>query len=134
MEVLINIDVADLERAIEFYQYAVGLRLERRLFDGTVAEMLGASSPIYLLVKESGSSPGIHMSQFREYQRHWTPIHLDFIVKDIEVAIERASVAGAKLEGVPRSFAWGRLATMSDPFGHGLCFIQWVGEGYDAVA
>jgi predicted enzyme related to lactoylglutathione lyase len=134
VDILVNIDVADLERAIEFYQSAVGLRLERRLFNGTVAEMRGASSPIYLLAKEPGSSPTIHTPQIRDYHRHWTPVHIDFVVEDIEAAIESALAAGAKREGVPQSFVWGRLATMSDPFGHGLCFVQWEGKGYDEVA
>ena len=33
MEILINIDVAQLEQAIEFYQKALDLRLGRRLFE-----------------------------------------------------------------------------------------------------
>jgi predicted enzyme related to lactoylglutathione lyase len=134
VEILINIDVADLDKAIEFYQRVVGLRLGRRLFEGTVAEMLGAPSPIYLLAKEQGSPALLDASQVRDYRRHWTPVHLDFVVADLESAIKTASAAGAKLEGVPRSFAWGRLATMSDPFGNGLCFLQWSGAGYDEVA
>ena len=35
MECLINIDVANLEEAIAFYEQGVGLRLARRLFGGT---------------------------------------------------------------------------------------------------
>jgi catechol 2,3-dioxygenase-like lactoylglutathione lyase family enzyme len=49
VELLVNVDVDDLERAIEFYGGALGLRLGRRLFGGSVAEMLGGSSKIYLL-------------------------------------------------------------------------------------
>jgi predicted enzyme related to lactoylglutathione lyase len=131
---LINIDVPDLEEGVEFYERAVGLRLGRRLFDGTVAEMLGASSPIYLVVKNSGSSPSSQTSQRRDYSRHWTPVHLDFVVEDIELAVEKALAAGATLEAKLQSFAWGHLVTMSDPFGHGLCFLQWSGRGYDEVA
>jgi len=40
LDYLISIDVANLKNAIEFYREAVALRLERRLFGGTVAEML----------------------------------------------------------------------------------------------
>ena len=50
LSLLANIDVPDLEAAIKFYRQALGFRLGRRLFEGTVAEMLGASSPICLLV------------------------------------------------------------------------------------
>jgi catechol 2,3-dioxygenase-like lactoylglutathione lyase family enzyme len=44
MRLLVKVDVDDLERAIEFYRAAFGLHLGRRLFDGSVAEMRGASS------------------------------------------------------------------------------------------
>ena len=42
IQLLVNIDVNDLEGAIQFYASALGLRLGRRLF-GNVAEMIGAS-------------------------------------------------------------------------------------------
>jgi predicted enzyme related to lactoylglutathione lyase len=61
-------------------------------------------------------------------------VHLDFVVDNLQEAIEKAEKAGAKLETAPRSFAWGSLATLSDPFGHGLCLLQWSGKGYDEVA
>lgn len=130
MELLINVDVDDLEAAIAFYQRGIGLRIGRRLFEGTVVEMLGASSPIYLMEKKPGTSASAYTSQLRNYGRHWTPVHLDFIVDDVAAAARNALAAGAKLEGELQSFSGGRLATMSDPFGHGLCFVQWLGKGY----
>jgi uncharacterized glyoxalase superfamily protein PhnB len=93
--------------------------------------MLGASSPIYLMEKKPGTSASAYTSQLRNYGRHWTPVHLDFIVDDVAAALRNALAAGAKLEGELQSFSGGRLATMSDPFGHGLCFVQWLGKGYD---
>jgi hypothetical protein len=57
MNLVINIDVDDLEKGIAFYQSAFGLRLGRRLFGGTVAEMVGVSSNVYLLSKPSGAPP-----------------------------------------------------------------------------
>jgi predicted enzyme related to lactoylglutathione lyase len=134
MRLLLNIDVNDLEKAIAFYQNGVGLRLARRLFSGTVAEMIGGSSTIYLLTKPSGSSASPNASLPRYYQRHWTPVHLDFEVEDVEAAAQRALAAGAKLEGEIQTFHWGRLAMMSDPFGHGFCILQFIGGGYDEVA
>jgi predicted enzyme related to lactoylglutathione lyase len=59
---------------------------------------------------------------------------LDFVVADIEAAVNRAVSAHAKLEGEIQTFNWGRLATLSDPFGHGFCLIQFVGKGYDEIA
>ena len=134
MNLLINIDVDDLEKGIGFYQNALGLRLGRRLFDGTVAEMSGASSNIYLLTKPSGTSASPEVSLVRDYQRHWTPVHLDFEVDDVPAAVQRALASGANLEGEIQTFAWGRLAMMSDPFGHGFCLLQFVGRGYGEFA
>lgn len=133
MKLLVNIDVDDLEKGIAFYQSAFGLRLSRRLFDGTVAEMVGVSSNIYLLTKPSGTLASPQVSLTRDYRRHWTPVHLDFEVDDVGAAVQRALAAGAKLEGDIQMFAWGRIAMMSDPFGHGLCLLQFIGRGYDEV-
>lgn len=134
MEVVINVDVGDLDKAIQFYKDAVGLTLRRQLFEGTVAEMGGATCPIYLLAKAAGSRPSVYTDQVRDYRRHWTPVHLDFIVSDLEAAVAQALAAGATIEGEVQSFAWGRQACLSDPFGNGLCLVQWMGRGYDEVA
>lgn len=134
MQLLVNVDVDDIERAIEFYRAAFGLHLGRRLFGGSVAEMLGASSMIYLLAKPAGTLPSRQASSARDYHRHWTPVHLDFEVVDIDAAVERAVAAGARLENEPRLFNWGLLAMLSDPFGHGFCLLQFTDRGYDAVA
>lgn len=134
MELLINIDVPELETAIGFYSEGLGLRPARRLFEGTVAEMVGGTSLIYLMEKESGTPASKCASQARDYSRHWTPLHLDFVVNDLDAALARALAAGAKLEGEVQTFAWGRQAVMSDPFGHGICLVQWMNKGYDEAA
>jgi predicted enzyme related to lactoylglutathione lyase len=134
VEISVNIDVPDLEAAIEFYRFALGLRVGRRLFEGSVAEMLGASSKIYLLMKPAGDSASSLAGLPRGYGRHWTPVHLDFVVDDVSAAVQRAVASGANLEGNIQSFAWGRLAVLSDPFGHGFCLLQFIGRGYDQVA
>jgi predicted enzyme related to lactoylglutathione lyase len=134
MQILINIDVDDLGRAIEFYRMAFNLELSRRLFDGRVAELRGASSTIYLLTKPEGTAPWQGATSARDYQRHWTPVHLDFVVPDIARGVERAVAAGARLESEARSFPWGWIAMLSDPFGHGFCLLQFSDAGYDVVA
>jgi predicted enzyme related to lactoylglutathione lyase len=132
IDLLVNLDVDDLDKAVRFYSSVFGLKVGRRL--GTVGlEMLGCSSPIYLLVK-SANAPAGTTSQARTYQRHWTPVHLDFVVDEIEPAVERAVLAGAMLEKPVQVFGWGKLALMSDPFGHGFCFVQFLGRGYDGIA
>ena len=44
MQLLVNIDVADLEAGIAFYERAFGLARARRLFGTTGAELRGTSS------------------------------------------------------------------------------------------
>jgi predicted enzyme related to lactoylglutathione lyase len=134
MEILINVDVPDLDAAVEFYGTGLGLRLGRRLWENTVIEMIGPHSPIYLMVKESGTTASKTLSQRRDYTRHWTPIHLDFVVKDIETAVKTAISAGAKLEDDIKSFPWAREAYLSDPFGHGFCILEMTSGGFDLVA
>ena len=134
METLINIDVPDLMAAIVFYQHATELRLSRMLFDDTVAELAGGSARIFLLQKDAGSVAVPGSALTRDYGRHWTPVHLDFVVLDLDAAVEKAVAAGARLEAPVQRFAWGRQACLSDPFGHGFCLLQWRDGGYDQVA
>jgi extradiol dioxygenase family protein len=69
MDLLVNIDVDDLSKAIAFYQRAVGLRLGRR-FGLLGAEMLGTSLTIYLLAKPDGTRPSTTTDEVRRYRRH----------------------------------------------------------------
>jgi len=159
--VLINLDVPDLAAAERFYTAAFGLRVGRRFSQGVV-ELLGAESgescepPWYLLLKpagsewaggsgeavgETGSLPSPSPSTFmmrsgvgrRDYGRHWTPVHLDLVVDDLDAALVRALAAGAQREGPTHEQAWGRLALLADPFGHGFCLVQFLGRGYDEL-
>lgn len=133
MEMYVNLDVDDLERGDRFYREVLGLRVGRR-FGASGVELLGASAPIYLLVKAAGTPAAPTTAQRRDYGRHWTPVHLDFVVEDVEVASARAVAAGARLDQPISDHKWGRLAVLADPFGHGFCFVQPVGRGYDEIA
>ncbi|PKM19646.1 MAG: glyoxalase [Gammaproteobacteria bacterium HGW-Gammaproteobacteria-15] len=133
MNMLVNIDVEDLEKAVRFYTAAFGLRIGRR-FSSFGVEMLGSSAPIYLLAKAAGTPAAEALPQLRDYQRHWTPVHLDFVVEDIEGSVQQAVSAGARLEKPIMTQNWGKLAPMADPFGHGFCFVQFLGAGYDEIA
>jgi predicted enzyme related to lactoylglutathione lyase len=130
---LVNIDVDDLDRAVAFYTAAFGLRVGRR-FGAAGAELIGSTAPIYLLSKPEGSGAAPGTSQTRRYARHWTPVHLDFVVPDIEASVSAAIAAGATREGGTATHAWGRIALLADPFGHGLCLVEFLGRGYDEIA
>ena len=133
MNFIANIDVDDLDKAIRFYQAAFGLTVGRT-FGTSGVEMLGGPTPIYLLVKASGTRGSRSTAQNRSYDRHWTPVHLDFIVDEIESAVQHAVAAGARLEGEISTAQWGKLALLADPFGHGFCFVEFLGKGYDEIA
>lgn len=128
---IVNLDVPDLAAAEGFYTEAFGLRIGRRLGPGAVV-LLGGPTPLYLLQNEAGSA-ATEDGDVRDYERHWTPLHLDWVVNDIEAALARAVAAGATLEQALREHRWGRIAVLADPFGHGFCLIQFSGEGYDAL-
>jgi len=133
MNLLVNIDVDDLEAAERFYTVAFGLRAGRRFAAGGV-ELLGGDAPIYLLAKERGSKPFATATGPRDFRRHWTPVHLDFAVEEISAAVTRAVAAGATLEVPVEQHRWGKMAVLADPFGHGFCFLQFEGRGYDEIA
>jgi predicted enzyme related to lactoylglutathione lyase len=133
VRVLVNIDVDDLARATTFYTSGLGLTIGRR-FGAAAVELSGGGVAFYLLVKEAGSSPAPAPARPRDYGRHWTPVHLDFAIEDLPAAVARAVAAGAVLEREVEHHAWGSIAGLRDPFGHGFCLIRFTERGYDAIA
>ncbi|WAC64901.1 VOC family protein [Pseudoxanthomonas sp. SL93] len=130
MQLLINIDVPDLPAAEALYVQAFGLTAARRFGEGGV-ELLGAQAPIYLLLAAPGTTAAA--SSLRDYDRHWTPVHLDVVVDELEPALQRALAAGMRQESDIREANWGRIVRLADPFGHGWCLLQFVGRGYDEL-
>lgn len=130
MNLLLNIDVPDVETALRFYTTAFDLKIGRR-FGADFVELLGWPAPVYLLTKAAGTIGA--GGDPRRYSRHWTPVHADIVVENVDVAVERAVAAGAKLEAAAKDAAWGRIAMLADPFGHGFCLLQFNERGYDAL-
>jgi len=81
------------------------------------------SSQIGLIEKPAGTKPAKGSNDVRRYERHWTPVHIDFHVDDFEDVLVKALNAGAiceqKFEGGGRP----PIAFCSDPFGNGFCII-----------
>ncbi|KQW70434.1 glyoxalase [Phenylobacterium sp. Root77] len=131
MDLLVNIDVPDLASAEAFYTDALGLTVTRR-FGRDGAELSGLPVKLYILEKPEGSRGA--GEEPRRYARHWTPVHLDIVVDDLDAALTRATAAGATLDAAPRAHVWGRIAVLADPFGNGFCLLQFLGRGYDEIA
>lgn len=131
-DLLVNIDVPDVSAAEAFYVRAFGFTVGRRLGPGAV-ELLGAGVPLYLLEKSAGTPAAPVGPAVRDYGRHWTPVHLDVVVEAIEPALALAQAEGATVEGPIRESVWGRMALLADPWGHGVCLVQFKGRGYDEL-
>jgi len=131
MDLLVNIDVPDLARAEAFYTHAFGLTVSRR-FGADGLELSGLPAKLYLL--EKPADPVGAGQDLRRYGRHWTPVHLDIVVDDLEAALERALGAGAVADAEPRTHVWGKIAVLADPFGNGFCLIEFRNRGYDELA
>ncbi len=124
MELETTIDVDDLDRAVEFYCGGLGLDLVERNPDWARLALDGQT--FWLCPFAAGP----HGTITRDFRRHWTPIHLDFIVDDVDKAVERALAAGGRVEGeIRRNYpepigCRSDIANLSDPAGNGVDLIQ----------
>ncbi len=127
------IEVAELERGITFYCDGLGLSLKRRLGPNWV-ELDGANLPIFLLGDRPAMADLGGKRVHRSFARHWTPVHLDFVVPDLDAAVVRLTGLGASLDRPVQSREYGRIANMADPFGNGFDLIEFSGAGYDRIS
>ncbi len=132
LQVHVYIEVADLERAIDFYMRGLGLKLRRRL-DRDWVELQGAAIPIFLLSDRPSIADLGGRRVPRDFERHWTPVHLDFITDDLETAVRAICDAGGVLERDIQVREGYKMGNMVDPFGNGFDLIQFSAGGYDDV-
>src|SRR5665213_394855 len=97
LEIEICVDVPDLARGIRFYADAFGFSKLSEPYPG-VAVLKAGTAKITLLQKREGTKPSPNAQDIRHYDRHWTPVHLDFHVDDLKAALGRATRAGATTE------------------------------------
>ena len=93
MKIGISIDVDDLQRAIDFYTRGLGLSVVER--GPGWAHLTHEGQTIFIMQLPLGSESVENAHAPRDYSRHWTPVHLDFVVADVDRAVERALAAGA---------------------------------------
>ncbi len=123
MKVEITIDVDDLERAVKFYCEGLGLKLIER--GKTWARTELEDQTFWICEFEAGQQGGVA----RDFKRHWTPVHLDFIVKDLDSSLVRALDTGGRLDHAvrrddPEPLGMCDVANLSDPAGNGVDLIQ----------
>jgi len=120
-QVSICIDVADIKQGTRFYTNALGCDIKHEKEQSS--ELTAENVTIHLIEKEEDSNPLIKESSSRNYRRHWTPVHLDFAVTDIEKTLALIQELGGKVEGKEEG-EWGVAAFCADPFGNGFCVIK----------
>jgi len=119
----VSIDVPNLAEGVRFYTEVFGFTKTSEPFPGVIVLRTGTSE-ICLLEKKTGSAPAPGAPETRRYERHWTPVHLDFHVDELKSVLEKAVRAGAKQEQLFANPGYPSVAFCSDPFGHGFCLIE----------
>ena len=118
--VRICIDVSDLDAASAFYCQALDCTEVGRSA-GSV-RLAADGNDLYLLLRAEGSTPSPAATEPRSFARHWTPVHLDFVVEDLARSTAGIIKLGGRIEG-RESGDWGSLTRCSDPFGNGFCLL-----------
>lgn len=118
----VSIDVPDLEAGIAFYNEVFGFTETSRPFP-SMAVLDANNLTVCMHEKASGSRSSPMSTSVRVYERHWTPVHLDFHVRTLDAALEKVRAAGGSVEKEFRSEGPKPVAFCSDPFGNGFCLI-----------
>lgn len=118
----VSIDVPDLAKAESFYVEALGCKKIRNQGDKMIV-LSTDNAEIYLQERETGSTAIKGSNIMRNYERHWTPVHLDFLREDVNEVVAKVIKSGGQHEG-GESGEWGSIAHCVDPFGNGFCIIN----------
>lgn len=122
IKISVSIDVSNLKQAETFYVEALGCK-KLRDQGADMVVLATENCDIYLQEKEAGSNPTPSDEVVRDYGRHWTPIHLDFLCDDVDEIASKIVELGGSHEGSD-SGDWGSIAYCADPFGNGFCIIN----------
>jgi len=122
VKISVSIDVSDLKKAETFYVEALGCKKVREQGPDMIVLSV-ENSDIYLQKKDAGTKPIKSDDVLRDYGRHWTPIHLDFLCENVDELVSKILTLGGLHEG-GESGDWGSIAYCADPFGNGFCIIN----------
>ena len=122
MNYSVTIDVPLLDDGLRFYRDALGLAEVARPM-ATYVILACGSAQIGVMEKRAGTKPAKGSNDVRRYERHWTPVHIDFHVDDFQGVLANAVSAGAKCEQKFEIAGRPPIAFCSDPFGNGFCIV-----------
>lgn len=122
IKISVSIDVSNLKKAEAFYIEALGCKKIRDQ-GSDMAVLSTENCDIYLQEKEAGTKPLVTSEVVRDYKRHWTPVHLDFLTENVDDVVQKILHLGGQHEG-GESGDWGSIAYCADPFGNGFCVIN----------
>ena len=119
MKVAVSIDGPPIEEGLKFFSIVESSRPHP-----AYAALTAGEASIGLLARPAGSMPAPGRGDVRKYERHWTPVHVDFCVEDFEATLVAALEAGARTEQIHRVAGYPPVAFCSGPFGHGFCIVD----------
>lgn len=122
MHYSVSIDVPNLDDGLRFYRDGLGLTEIARPISTYVILECGTGR-IGLIEKAAGTKPAKGSDDVRRYQRHWTPVHIDFHVEDFDAVLAKAVAAGAICEQKYAVAGRPPIAFCCDPFGNGFCIV-----------
>jgi predicted enzyme related to lactoylglutathione lyase len=121
----VSIDVPNLEEGLRFYRKVFGFIETARPFP-TMAVLDANNVTVCMHEKTSGTKSSPSSPATRDYNRHWTPVHLDLHVEDFDAVLAKVRSEGGTVEMEFKNRGPMPAGFCSDPFGNGLCVI---GEG-----
>lgn len=107
---------------LRFYGSVFGFVESTRPFP-TMAVLDANNVSVCMHEKAAGTRPSPAGEEVRRYERHWTPVHLDLHVGDLDAVLARVRAGGGAIERELRTQGPKPVAFCSDPFGNGFCVI-----------
>lgn len=118
----LSIDVPNLEQGLRFYSVVFGFQETSRPFP-SMAILDADNLTVCMHEKAAGSRSSGGSEEVRRYERHWTPVHMDLHVPDLDAVLAKVRAEGGLVEQEYRTEGPRPVAFCSDPFGNGFCVI-----------
>ncbi len=118
----LSIDVPNLEHGVGFYGRVFGFIETSRPLP-TMAILDAGNLTVCMHEKAAGTPSSPDGADVRRYERHWTSVHMDLHVADLDLVLDRVRAEGGLVEREYRTEGPKPVAFCSDPFGNGFCLI-----------